>query len=363
MKKEARSITRKNINYLNNNSNKDNKNNNTNKDNNEQKSSNGWSKKKEKLLQVWMDECNIYSKLYSYNVIWYEKLDNILGIIGILLSAVTGASLLNNSNNNNPNAGVIILVFGVLSMVNTIIQATKEYLNLKTVINSNLIASRQNKMVCIDIESQLNFSRHERMNGKEFLTSIKDRKNDLILNGPVISNRIWKKITPKYSKYKSNIKDNMDETRKKITTEPSNTYSEEESNDIVYKRRPTIEILNMKNGYDQLNNTVINTDNNIIDIDNTVINIDDISLNTIKEESNVGISVDKNLNIDIDFIKSLNNEEYDTENTSEYTEEDAEEDTFLEEINNSNRANNEINIKLSKKPVNELEQELSRYHL
>jgi hypothetical protein len=329
------------------------------------KSSNGWSKKKEKLLQAWMDECNIYSKLYSYNVIWYEKLDNILGIIGILLSAVTGASLLNNSNNDNPNASVIILVFGALSMVNTIIQATKEYLNLKTIINSNLIASRQNRMVCIDIESQLNFSRHERINGKEFLTAIKDRKNDLILNGPVISNRIWKKITPKYNKYKSSIKDSIDETRKQIIKEPSNTYSEQESSDIVYKRRPTMEIINIKNEFENVNSSSIN--DTIIDVDNisSSIKLDTINETPISSNLNVSVNNDKksiNNDIHTDFIEHLS-PNYDTDNTSEYTEEDVDEESFLEEVNRGNRANNEINIKLAKKPVNELDQELSRFHL
>jgi hypothetical protein len=306
--------------------------------NNENKTSNGWSKKKEQLLQIWMDECNIYSKLYAYNVVWYEKVDNILGIVGILLSAVTSASLLNNSNNSK-NANVIILVFGLLSMVNTFIQATKEYLNLKTVINSNLIASRQNRMVCIDIESQLNFSRHERINGKDFLTNIKDRKNDLILNGPIISNRIWKKIAPSYTNYKKKVKENINKSKKNIETISSNNDSGSSSNDIVYKRRPTMEILNLDNSF---NNNDISSNENKPTHDNVM-----------------------NNDIHIDFIENLTiDENYSSEeDNSVYTEEDEGEEEFLREVNKANKASNEINIKLEKKPVNELDQELTRFHI
>lgn len=356
--------------------------------------SNGWSSKKERMLQVWMDECNIYSKLYAYNVIWYERLDNILGIVGTLLSAITGASLLNSSDTDRPGTRNIIITFGALSMVNTFIQATKEYLNLKTVINSNLIASRQNRMVCIDIEAQLNLSRHERIEGKEFLTTIRDRKNDLILNGPVISNRIWKKIVPKYNTFKTSLKESIDEEKIKINNTPSHEYSNNSSNDIVYKRRPTMEVINLSNEFNEKTKqleTIIDTDtynnndnDNVshfkIDIDNTkytdnTLN-NDISYTTEKKSiSNTSIDLDEiksinfktykkdNSEIHFDLISNLNVIDEAQDGDSEYTEEDDGEDTFLKEINNSNKACGEINIKLAKKPINELDHELKRFHI
>lgn len=351
------------------------------------KNSNGWSTKKEQLLQVWMDECNIYSKLYSYNVVWFERLDNILGIVGTLLSAITGASLLNNSDTSRPGARTIIIVFGSLSMVNTFIQATKEYLNLKTVINSNLIASRQNRMICIDIEAQLNLSRCERIQGKEFLTSIRDRKNDLILNGPVISNRIWKKIIPKYSSFKTSFKDDMIIKKKNIENNESHIYSNNSSDDIVYKRRPTMEVINLSNDFNKSNelNTIVEvendnliqerlyTDNNSYNIKNikNIKNINNIqmneTINDLKENINdlhdlhdLHDNMIDNNDIHIDFISKIENNDDDIE----YTDEDEEEEVeFLTEINKTNTACNQINIKLEKKPINELEQELTRFHI
>lgn len=367
------------------------------------KHSNGWSSKKEQLLQVWMDECNIYSKLYSYNVVWYERLDNILGIVGTLLSAITGASLLNNSDTSKPGAKTIIIVFGSLSMVNTFIQATKEYLNLKTVINTNLIASRQNKMICIDIEAQLNLSRIERINGKDFLTSIRDRKNDLILNGPVISNRIWKKILPKYGALKSSFKDDITIKKNDIAATDSHVYSNNSSDDIVYKRRPTMEVINLSNDFNKTSelNTIVEIENddlnkscsfndlnlnfnnndtlNGLDNNGNLINEHDLGNKKILQKqlynvnnyintnnssnmnTNYNGNMNTNNNVHVDFIAKL---EQQNDNEIEYTDEDdAEETAFLEKINKTNTACNQINIKLEKKPLNELEQELTRFHI
>lgn len=358
-----------------------------------QKTSNGWSTKKEKLLQIWMDECNIYSKLYTYNVIWYERLDNILGIVGTLLSAVTGASLLNSSDTDRPGTRNIIIIFGSLSMVNTFIQATKEYLNLKTVINSNLIASRQNRMVCIDIETQLNMNRCERINGKEFLTTIRDRKNDLVLNGPIISNRMWKKITPKYSKFKNDFKKSINNEKIYLNnTNPSNDYSSNNSSDdVVLKRRPTMEVINLTPEFNKktskLENIIENSINgkhsnfsnitnsnslsHITDITNNNPNYSNNNYNNLNEELNLDINSNKksNTTINIDFLNNVNTnfsdviEDFSNDYESEHTEEDDDEDYFLESINNTNKACNEIKVKLSKKPINELDQELKRYHL
>ena len=273
--------------------------------NKHQKTSNGWSTKKEKLLQIWMDECNIYSKLYTYNVIWYERLDNILGIVGTLLSAVTGASLLNSSDTDRPGTRNIIIIFGSLSMVNTFIQATKEYLNLKTVINSNLIASRQNRMVCIDIETQLNMNRCERVNGKEFLTTIRDRKNDLVLNGPIISNRMWKKITPKYNTFKNDFKQSINNEKKYLNTNPSNDYSSNNSSDdVVLKRRPTMEVINLTPEFYKKTSKLENITENIVNENILISNITNTT-NDNPNYSNNNYNLNEELNLDINQQKVI----------------------------------------------------------
>lgn len=317
---------------------------------------NGWSRKKEQLLQIWMDECNIFSKLYSYNVLWYDKVDKILGIISILLSATTGASLLNNANSmDNPKSRNIILAFGSLTVFNTIIQATKEYLNLKTVINSNLIAARQNRMICLDIEAQLNMRRDERLNGKEFLKSIKDRKNDLILNGPVVSDRIWKKLKPRLkntaieNSNKYNFKKNLERSKEKILKQPETISSgDENSGDIVYKRRATLSLLNDTQS-DNIQRQESQTN------DSTIININDDIININNDINNVNNSSNKLTDTTIENITE--EFELDTDN------EDNDEDVFLDNLSRDNKASNEILKKLTKKPLMELKEELHRYHI
>ena len=52
----------------------------------------------------------------------------------------------------------------------------------------------------MDIDEQININATERINGKEFLKSIKFRKNELIQNGPVIPRICWKRLSKKISK-------------------------------------------------------------------------------------------------------------------------------------------------------------------
>jgi hypothetical protein len=46
----------------------------------------------------------------------------------------------------------------------------------------------------MDIDEQMNIDRADRIDGREFMKSIKDRKNALIQNGPIIPSRQWKQV-------------------------------------------------------------------------------------------------------------------------------------------------------------------------
>lgn len=309
------------------------------------KENNSWTTKKELILQNWMDECNIYSKLYTYNVIHFEKIDKILSIISILVSAITGASLLNTNNDDTAKTRVIILIFGALSMINTFLQAIKEFLNLKSVINNNMIASRQNKMICIDIEAQLNLSRQERTNGKEFLISIKDRKNDLILNGPIISDNAWKNA--KLDLTKNRIKSKI-AVESSINDKKENSDSSISSDKRLIKRRPTMEVINMSSPA-----TTPNSNIEINDIEKT---FSSNSNNLMHNTTNTVFNLDK---IDEDT----------------FTDEETDEEIFLERINNdaTNLLNNKLfdneddnisnELKIKNHQLNELKQELQRAYL
>ena len=163
---------------------------------------NDWTYKKEKLLRFWQEECRLYNWLYIQNTQHYEFMNKSLSITSIFLSAVTGTTLINNSDCGDceDSTNYIILVFGIITVINTFIQGAKEFLNLPEKININTNAARQNNSIIMDIDEQINIHPSDRINGKDFLKSIKLRKNELIQNGPVIPRKCWNKLRSKIAK-------------------------------------------------------------------------------------------------------------------------------------------------------------------
>jgi len=156
---------------------------------------NDWTLKKEKLLRYWQEECKLYNWLYRQNVEWYQKTNRYMSTAGILLSAITGTTLINQSGNTDSESDeILFIVFGLLSITSTFIQGVKEFMDYNGKISTNTLSARQNSSIVIDIEEQLNLSREERINGKEFMKHIKTRKNEIIQNGPMIPKSSWKKL-------------------------------------------------------------------------------------------------------------------------------------------------------------------------
>lgn len=162
---------------------------------------NNWSDKKENILKFWREECQIYNYLYNQNVEYYQSLDKWLGIIAIMLSAITGTTLVNQGNNSSPESAsrnhIILLIFGMISMVNTFIQSLRQFLDIPNKLNSNHNAAKQNSCIAMDIDEQLILSKSDRIDGKEFMKNIKLRKNELVKNGPLILKRQWHKFRKK----------------------------------------------------------------------------------------------------------------------------------------------------------------------
>ena len=155
---------------------------------------NDWTTKKVKLLKYWQEECRLYNWLYNQNVQYYQQVNRNLSIVSVLLSAVTGATLLNNADPPNPG---LILAFGIVSIISSFIQGLRQFLDLDNKISANTFTSRQNSAIVIDIEEQLNLAREERINGTEFIKSIKTRKNAIIQSAPLISKSRWAQLKKK----------------------------------------------------------------------------------------------------------------------------------------------------------------------
>jgi hypothetical protein len=156
---------------------------------------NDWTLKKERLLRYWQEECRLYNWLYIQNVETYQQINKVLSLTSIILSSVTGTTLLNQSNETGSSAdGRILIAFGIISLLAGMVSSVKEFMNLGAKINSNINCARQNSCIVNDIDEQLNMDRSERINGREFMKTIKDRKNDLIQNGPMIPRSKWNKL-------------------------------------------------------------------------------------------------------------------------------------------------------------------------
>lgn len=155
---------------------------------------NNWTVKKEKLLRYWQEECRLYNWLYIQNVESYQLLNKILSLISIILSSVTGTTLLNQSNDESATNNRLLIGFGIVSLLAGMVSSVKEFMDFGSKINANITCARQNSCIVNDIDEQLNMDRADRINGHEFMKTIKDRKNDLIQNGPMISRSKWTKL-------------------------------------------------------------------------------------------------------------------------------------------------------------------------
>ena len=158
---------------------------------------NDWTLKKGKLLKYWQEECRLYKWLYTQNVEYYQSINRQLSIFGILLSVITGATLINNSNDTTGVNPHLVLAFGLVSVVSSFTQGLRQFLDLESKISANLLASRQNSAIVIDIEEQINLAREERINGNEFMKNIKARKNEIIQNAPIITKSRWAQLQKK----------------------------------------------------------------------------------------------------------------------------------------------------------------------
>lgn len=156
---------------------------------------NGWTTRGEKLVRYWQEECRLYAWMYEQNATFYARLNRTLGIASIALSAITGTTLFNQSASDTDTTSSNILIgLGVSSIASTILSGLKELLDLNSLITQNTNAARENSSIVMDIDEQMNIDRADRIDGREFMKSIKDRKNNLIQNGPIIPSRQWKQV-------------------------------------------------------------------------------------------------------------------------------------------------------------------------
>tara|TARA_B100000902_G_scaffold204194_1_gene194712 strand:- start:314 stop:1387 length:1074 start_codon:yes stop_codon:yes gene_type:complete len=300
---------------------------------------NDWTHKKEKLLRFWQEECRLYNWLYIQNTQHYEFMNKSLSITSIFLSAVTGTTLINNSDCGEceDSTNYIILVFGIITVINTFIQGAKEFLNLPEKININTNAARQNNAIIMDIDEQINIHPSDRINGKDFLKSIKLRKNELIQNGPVIPRKCWNKLRSKIAKgeninfFNNHIfQEYLDQTininKLDFHEEDNNINSDSSSN-------------KSNSSSDKSDSIYQNKEFSIYNMNSLNHNVSDI--NNLEEDKNLKQNNTVNLDNNISDINYNNNN---IKTSLSYTS--GSEDEFLDDIKNNNMCKQQLEFNL-----------------
>jgi hypothetical protein len=155
---------------------------------------NKWSLKKEKLLKYWQEECRLYVWLHNQNSQYYSRLDKYISIPSILITAVSGTTLVSTTNLNETDNLVYSVIMGICLIIGTFLQSVRDFYNFKGMSNDNENCGKLYQSIVIDIDEQLNQEYEDRECGNIFLKKIKISRNDIIKNSPQINNRIWKKL-------------------------------------------------------------------------------------------------------------------------------------------------------------------------
>ena len=152
---------------------------------------NHWNTKKEELLKKWNFESSLYIWLHNYNAEYYKKIDNLLSIPSIIISAITSTTIFSTINNDNRE---LMIIVGCMLVVGTFLQSARDYFNINRLIYDNIQCSKDYQIIYNDIEEQLNQEFNERDNAIRFINKIKTKRNNIILNCPDINNSSWKKL-------------------------------------------------------------------------------------------------------------------------------------------------------------------------
>lgn len=155
---------------------------------------NGWDKNKEKMLRYWKEESQIMIWLNTQALNNTKFINKCFSIPSIFISAISSATLFSNVNISPDKIQILIIFIGILLIISTFLQSLKEFLNLDKNIRQYITIIKNNQIIILDIQEQLNQQVNDRINGKKFLNDIKNKKNELIKNSIEIPKKIYKKM-------------------------------------------------------------------------------------------------------------------------------------------------------------------------
>ena len=242
---------------------------------------NGWTKKKEELLEKWKFESSLYIWLHNYNAEYYKMIDKMFNIPALIINAITSTTIFSTLNmDNNKN---ILISMASLLILGTVLQSLRDFLNLSKLIHSNVYVSKQYQILINNINEQLNQEPPDRINGVDFIDKINKERNGIVLDSPYINNKSWQKLTIKIKNGSFILLEN-------------NIYFRKYFNELREQQQKSNIDQNPENHNPENNNQIHQQNNTIIDISNNN-NIDLLSNNLFSAKydlENISIEALKN---------------------------------------------------------------------
>jgi hypothetical protein len=147
-----------------------------------------WSKELESIARNIRNQANGYSWIYERTVSKAQRCENVLSILTGVLSAIIGTGgLVSTFEYEYGWIGIATAVIGFMNSVFSVLNATWNFGVIKT---EGVISQTDFSNLSHNITLQLALDPKDRIDGKEFITTIMKEIDDIILNAPTIDNDI-----------------------------------------------------------------------------------------------------------------------------------------------------------------------------
>jgi hypothetical protein len=160
------------------------------------------------LLQEWLEFCETNSILHAMNSSYLKKCSNIISIIAILLSTLSGSSNIATSNENASakETRIMSLLFGSVSLVSGALITVQKYLNLSDLQTSHSFYANQYTKLKNEINMQLFIYECDSktfVNLTEFCKVMKHSLDSIIDRAPSVNEKMIKQFNKNKKKIKT----------------------------------------------------------------------------------------------------------------------------------------------------------------
>jgi len=204
-----------------------------------------WTTHHEKLLLKWRTEAIGFEWKHKRTAELYENLNYVFGFISILLTIITGASFFVDLNNDASCSGDLYkkVGFGVVMIIATITTSINTLFKYNEWSEKHKNCADKWRNYVNNIDTELSFSKEERINGKIFMKQMQKRYNELTEICPNIPKFIQKKYDTEAIKKKLHELNEViiDETFVKYTQPSTTKNADDSSTDDDTNKSPDIQ--------------------------------------------------------------------------------------------------------------------------